>query len=283
MLTNIQEKVVSMGESCTLNGILSIPQKENQHLPIVLLFNSGIMHHVGTCGLSLKLARQLAASGFTCLRFDFSGIGDSEPRSDGLPFELSCSIEAIEVMDFLQENYKSEKFILYGLCSGADASYYTALKDDRVIGIVQVDPYCYPTIRYKYHYYLPKILDMHRWYSYLAKKIGLIKQRKKSGYEVAGIHSKFFEAPDYTRDFPNKSEVEKGIKQLLSKKINILNIYTGNDIYNYKDQVFDSLNISKQTKEIDVLHLSHASHILSEPEIQRSVVESIVAWIKKII
>jgi pimeloyl-ACP methyl ester carboxylesterase len=85
------------------------------------------------------LCRQAADAGFYALRFDFSGIGDSEPRKDFLPFHKSCVLEVQEAMDFLSRTVKTEQFVLVGLCSGANACYFSALEDRRVAGGILIN------------------------------------------------------------------------------------------------------------------------------------------------
>jgi hypothetical protein len=75
-----REKVVRFGREAKLVGILSEPQGAagSAREPMVLLVNSGILHRVGACRFHVRLARRLAEDGVSALRFDFSGIGDSE-------------------------------------------------------------------------------------------------------------------------------------------------------------------------------------------------------------
>src|SRR5690606_19688858 len=87
--------------------------------PLVLVLNSGIIHRVGANRMSVALARRLAADGHDVVRFDLSGIGDSESRVDGLP-PLDAGLADIrEVIDSLEAARQARRFVLAGLCSGA--------------------------------------------------------------------------------------------------------------------------------------------------------------------
>ena len=99
----IREKVVRFGKSSPLVGIASEPPASRvaPEKPAVLLLNSGILHRVGACRFHVSLARRLAEQGTHALRFDFSGIGDSEVRRDDLSFERSAILEVREGMDHL--------------------------------------------------------------------------------------------------------------------------------------------------------------------------------------
>lgn len=124
-----------------LVGIMTAPSKRPDYGPgpAVILLNSGIIHRVGPGRICVKIARELAAAGFTTLRFDFSGMGDSLVRHDALPFEKSAVEEVQHAMNFLQVKAGSDWFILVGGCSGAYLSLETACHDPRVTGAILIN------------------------------------------------------------------------------------------------------------------------------------------------
>lgn len=108
--------------------------------PAVILLNAGILHHVGPNRAFVRIARRLAALGLVVLRFDFSGIGDSLPREDNLPFERASLQEVQHAMATLHDLAGSTQFVLMGLCSGANVSFRAAQSDPRVVGAVLINP-----------------------------------------------------------------------------------------------------------------------------------------------
>ncbi len=135
---HLTEESVQFGESGALVGVLTRPldAHANPKSPAFLILNSGIAHRVGTGRLYVRMARYLAARGYMCLRFDFSGVGDSLVRTDGLPFEEGFVHDTREAMNYLQKSEGIERFVLTGICKGGDVSFYTATRDERVAGIV---------------------------------------------------------------------------------------------------------------------------------------------------
>ena len=132
------------GETKSLVGILTTPGKaasnaDTTNLPAVILLNAGIIHRVGPHRLYVKMARRLAAMGFVVLRFDFSGVGDSKVRHDNLTFERSTISEAQDAMNYLSAERGISRFVLAGICSGADVSLKTACCDPRVVGAVLIN------------------------------------------------------------------------------------------------------------------------------------------------
>ena len=139
------EIALRFGEEQRLFGVLTDPP-EGAARPgrtALLLLNSGILHHAGPSCLYVTLARRLAAEGHTVLRFDFSGVGESEPRRDGMPFEDSAVLEAKQAMDLLAATRGAERFVVAGICSGGVMSLRVALADARVVGAAMLNPQGY--------------------------------------------------------------------------------------------------------------------------------------------
>jgi len=116
-----------------------IPVANNTKLPAIIILNAGLLHRVGPNRLHVKIARKLANVGFTVLRFDFSGNGDSNARDDNIPFEQSAIDETQDAMDYLTYDKHIDKFILVGICSGADVAIRMVCCDNRVIGAIGIN------------------------------------------------------------------------------------------------------------------------------------------------
>jgi hypothetical protein len=87
----------------------------------------------------VTLARELARRGLWALRLDFSGLGDSPPRRDALPFAEASRREVMAAMDHLERTHGVRRFVPAGLCSGGDAALRVAASDPRVAGAVVVN------------------------------------------------------------------------------------------------------------------------------------------------
>ena len=137
----MNETVIQFSRTASLVGILGAPAPfaGGERLPAVVMLNAGIIHRVGPNRLYVKIARELAAAGFRTFRFDFSGVGDSEARSDGVPFESRSVEETQAAMDYLATARVLRCFVLLGLCSGANIAFRTARRDSRVAGIIGIN------------------------------------------------------------------------------------------------------------------------------------------------
>lgn len=180
----MREEAQLFGKYESIIGITTDPETPNG--TGVLLLNAGLIHRVGPNRLYVKLAREMAKMGFTVLRFDLSGIGDSKVRPDNLPFEKSNVDDTRQAMDYLQKTRGIEQFLLIGHCAGAVNSFWTSLEDTRVIGVgllnlesgdQQWDEYDYKrkVSRYYENYYGKAALtDSSRWKRLLTGQVDYV-------------------------------------------------------------------------------------------------------------
>jgi len=278
----MKEIALKIGQPTALTAIVNTPKQLDPDKPAVLILNSGIMHHVGSCRLSVKIARQLAKSNILSLRFDFSGIGDSENRSGTQSFHETSIAEITEAMDYLEKKRGIKKFIVFGLCSGADASYDIALVDQRVIAMVQIDPYCYRTWKWYIRHYGPKLLSLETWLHSLS--VRLKKQDKPLGFsESVDINN--LETASYVREFPERNEIASGLKALVNRNICMYSIITGgqSEIINHNSQFKESFSDVDFGNLLTVEYYPKMDHIITNPEYQRIVIDSICTWINRVI
>ena len=81
--------------------------------------------------------------GFTSLRVDLAGTGDSPPRP-GLTNQQSVAADFEEILGVLDSRPGRLPLVLGGLCSAADNAITLALKEPRVVGAFLLDPICFP-------------------------------------------------------------------------------------------------------------------------------------------
>lgn len=145
---DLTENALLFGRGRNLVGVVTRPSQVRPDLPAVLLLNAGSIHRVGPNRIYVRAARSIAARGRLVCRFDFAGLGDSVAAGDGAAmaggFEDRAAHEAGQVMDDLAERFGVEKFILVGMCSGADVGYRHACRDARVAGAVLVNGHLVP-------------------------------------------------------------------------------------------------------------------------------------------
>lgn len=136
----MRECAVRIVGDSTLIGVVTEPDRASKRQDIVvLLLNAGLLHRVGPNRLNVDISRDLAARGFLSCRFDFSGLGDSEPSTGGGTFQRASYSETGRVMEHFAQRFGVERFLLVAICSGADVALELAARDPRVVGAALIN------------------------------------------------------------------------------------------------------------------------------------------------
>lgn len=125
-------------------GILTQPT--SPAITVVVLLPAGLKYHVGPHRLNVKLARQLAAIGYTVLRVDPLGLGES----DGVlgPAPTRALWRMVEVGGFvddvllvcraLRDQFDGVPLVVGGLCGGAITAQLAAAEPCTIRGVISI-------------------------------------------------------------------------------------------------------------------------------------------------
>jgi pimeloyl-ACP methyl ester carboxylesterase len=126
-----------------LFGIVTEPYEGEKRRRAVILLNVGAEYHIGSNRMYVLLARRWARHGYTVLRLDLAGLGDSATRPQRPNNEVfpAAALEDIHVaVEFMRTNYGASEITLGGLCSGAYHSLRAAVAGFPVNRILVVNP-----------------------------------------------------------------------------------------------------------------------------------------------
>lgn len=275
----MREKAVRFGTSAPLIGVVTEPlgPAASPERPGVIFLNSGILHHVGACRLYVSAARALAAQGYTAMRFDHAGIGDSEVRREAMPFEPGAILDTRDAMGHLSSTKGIQRFVLMGLCSGADMSFRVASQDPRVVGLVQLDAWAYRTLGYYVRHYGKRARDLSAWTGFVRRKVrGVLA----SGPPAGGERGADTVGAEYRRRFPPRDEVARELRTLLDRGVQMLYLFSGGqeEHFNHRAQYRASFHDVDFRDQVHVEHLPDADHLFSGLEHQRFVIQAMTEW-----
>ncbi len=136
-----EESVVTIGPpGAELVGVLAQPaDRAATKAAGVVIVVGGPQTRVGSHRQFVLMARALAQAGYPCLRFDYTGMGDSPgPRPDferaGPDIRRACDALLAQVPGVT-------KIALWGLCDGATAALFYAVADERVAAVIAANPW----------------------------------------------------------------------------------------------------------------------------------------------
>lgn len=274
----MSERAIRFGTSAPLAGVLSEPAADSG-LPGVVLLNSGILHHAGASRIHVQLARALAAAGFPSLRFDFSGIGDSEVRRDTLPFRESAVAESRDAMDYLARMRGVDRFILIGLCSGADMGYHVSVADERVVGLAQLDAWAYRTRGWYVRHYGRRARSADAWKNVGRRVARRLRPATEPAEGSAAAADSTYIAPEYRRRLPPKADVVAGLRTLVERDVRLLYIFSGGqENYNHHGQFRAAFGEVPFGDLLRVEYVPAADHTFTGLEHQRFVEDTTLDW-----
>ncbi|HSD86117.1 MAG TPA: alpha/beta fold hydrolase, partial [Kofleriaceae bacterium] len=192
------EEPLVFGTTHRLFGILVKPVRDRARsdLPAIIMINAGTVHRIGPHRLYVELARELAELGFHVLRMDLSGIGDSPVASgdENLTYPATGLADCQAAMTALGERVGAQRFIFAGLCSGADITFQLGVKDDRVAGVVMMNPLTFcvqdPAFVEGYkgaRYYQNTFFNKWSWLRLLRGEVDLVRVAKMLAPKVKGL------------------------------------------------------------------------------------------------
>lgn len=167
----MREEAHRFGRERHLVGIAGLPGFAHGDTGVIVL-NAGLVHRIGPFRLHVELTRQLNAAGYPTLRFDMSTLGDSGATGGGMTRTQQVCADLDDAMALMKRSAGCERFVLVGLCSGAQNAHVVAATDPRVSGAVFLDGYAYRTLGYKLRHYLPRLADPGRWTRWLRGRAG---------------------------------------------------------------------------------------------------------------
>jgi pimeloyl-ACP methyl ester carboxylesterase len=278
----LKERVVRFGDSQSLVGIQTSPAAQvDASRPAILLLNAGIIHRIGAHRLNVKLARFFAGEGYTALRFDLSGIGDSPPSRSGAGFEMQAVHDIRAAMDFLQAETGAREFVAVGICSGADNAYAAAAHDERLRGLVMLDPYAYETPQAKIRFHFARSLQLRRWRRAGMRRLRLLRDRLFPSLASNTPPRKRIIA-NYVRTPPPLEEYGGNLARLVQRGVRIYMCYSRGmfALINASGQFFSTFRAYSLEKNVRVETLPEVDHTYTEIREQAALAKRVLAWIQ---
>ena len=280
----MKENVVRLGKAGHLVGIIAEPAITRGDVPAFILLNAGIVHRVGPNRLYVNAARALAEAGHPALRFDVSGLGDSEARRDGLSYQESRLVETREAMDHLETQQGVGTFVLLGLCSGADQAFRVACVDSRVVGVVLIDGYAYRTQKYYVVHYGRRLFRLSSWWNFATGRHPVWRALRDKLRNPRRDQSESHALERFVIDLPPRAEAEADLRTLIQRPVHMLVLYTGGQEgeYNYGAQFRDMFPSVPLGDQVRVLYWPSVDHTFTRARHQRELLDMIADWARGI-
>lgn len=263
------EKACQFGKGLHLEGVLTIADTSKKERPALILLSAGMLHKIGPSRLHPILARELATLGVHTLRFDMQGLGDSDPAPGQGTLQEQTRDSVLAAMDLITRETGVNRFVLGGLCSGAEDSFRIGSEDDRVVGLMLLDAHAYPTLGYKLH---------RLWYRIRRKPLHVLGWYLKRDASKASTDDEVAQRFGYI-EFPEKNVVVKSLKNMAMRGTKMLYIYSGAwDYFSYRRQFYRMFSGVDLGKVATVYHFKHQDHTITLRRDRNKLVDAIERW-----
>jgi pimeloyl-ACP methyl ester carboxylesterase len=263
----------ALGGGRHLLGVMTTPVAERKPLAI-LLFNAGVVHRIGPHRMNVKLARHLAGQGYTTVRFDLSGLGDSRVPLHAAPFRDQAVRDIREVIDYLAREEGLQQVALCGICSGAENAYATALADPRVVGVFLFDGYAYPTMKSRMIRQIARV-----------RSITMGKLKRRALTLVSAFrkkHSTRERAAGPLLPPPTQAEFAAGMQALIDRGVRVALAFSGSGEYRYTGQMRDCFGGHRFLDEIACHYTPDIDHLVTPLVAQQRFVALVDEWLATI-
>jgi len=274
------EEPLQFGEGGRLFGVLTMPSTPApsvRELPVFVFLSGGLLHRVGPYRLHVRLGRELALMGFSSLRVDLAGMGDSPPRA-GLTSRESVAADFAEILAALDARLGRPPLVLAGLCTGADNATHLALQEPRVVGMVLLDPICYPD--HGLNGFRARVLIAK--YASPARYIAWLKRRFKaltgpSGERHDGDNSV---DPLALRDLPTREQLRTAFRSISEREGWVLCVFTHYALgyYNQIGQMGRALGVDRYQQFCTEIFWPQVDHTYRLELHRRRVMEAVKTW-----
>lgn len=269
----MNEQAITFGESGALFGVLTIPVDHQATRPIVLIPSTGIDHRIGPGRLHVELARSLALRGYSSLRLDNAGLGDSERVPGRSNNAYSPDLRA--AMDLLDGHLNGAGYVIIGFGSGAHDAHQAARVDTRVVGLGFVDGYVYGTRRSWVNSALHQLGQIHPVTPMTTRPLS--KLTSPHGYALHGVGNddlRFFRVPP-------RRQMLGDLTDFIRREVALYYLYTGQTegSYTYAGQLLDGFPLLRGYARLNLQHAPELQYRYPTRQNREALVKLLSDWV----
>lgn len=271
----MRESVCKFGKNGHLFGVLTQPADDVrvEGAPIALILNAGIVHRIGPFRMNVDIARQLASIGYSTLRMDLSGLGDSGVRTGKMEIENRAELDVQDAMTHLSETTGTNKFVIVGLCSGAYNAHCVCVKDNRIVGAVFMDGIVFRTLGYFLRHKIGRLFKLRFW------RNAIKRRRLKRLRGTATDESSAFAESEFFGGELSKDKVIQDLAKLMNRGVQMLFLYTdGYDDICGRNQFREMYGLRPDDGQLQVEYYPKSEHTFRLTENRRTACDRVTSW-----
>lgn len=266
-------QLLTFGPDQQLVGILSGDPASSA--PVLVLPNAGLVPRAGPFRLHVELAERLSARGIRTFRFDMPGVGETPRLPDCSPTEAT-----IAALDHLSGRYGIERFVVGGICGAADVGWATAVRDQRVVGMLMLDGISHAG----FWFHFARIANALRrgplaWLAIARRLLRRTGAAAAIGAGTTAGANRLRSIPE-ERGWPAPAAARRQFAELVSRGIRSLWIYTGGyaDLFLHPRQFRALFGASAQSPCVSLRYWPDCDHTFYAGAHRERLVAAIGDW-----
>lgn len=272
-----REDVVDIDRTSPLVGIRTRPASDDgPERPTIVLLNAGILHHVGPNRLHVLAARRFAEAGYTTLRFDFSGLGDSARREQALERREAIAHDTQDIFDHARSRWGTRSFVCMGLCAGADNALRAAVRDPDVHGVVLLDASAWRTKGWQRRH-------LSRAMGHALTHPGTWPRRFRRLIVGEGPEQSAERPEQFRSGYLHRDEMAPDLRTLIERGVELCWIFTGawDAHINATEQLFELFPDVTFPDGMTLIRRAEADHTFSAPAERAWLLDQVVEWLAR--
>ena len=263
----MKEHVFRYGETKYGMGFVTMPD-DVEGAPVVVMFNAGLLHRAEPYRMNVLLCRQLAQIGYIAVRIDLSGKGDTPARAQ-MSNRESVALDWQFVKKSLQQMFGKRKYVLFGLCSGADNAIKIAAQDKDVSGLILLDPISRQDDSFRSRQLRAKITNPNKW----KNAFRTLPKRLKSKTEGTKFAVNL-------RDEPTDKDLDECCRNLIHRDGCILAIFSSYaaKYYNQVGQFCRAMSMEGLDRICEEVYWPEVEHLYPVQAHRDRLLERIAHW-----
>ena len=256
------ERIVAFGPGDRLSGVLTGQPKADGE--VLVLLNAGTMPRVGPFRLYVDLARQLAARGGAVFRLDLPGVGEAPLLSDQGELDVLAA-----ALDRLQSQFGCRRFAVGGICSASDVAWRLSERDQRVSGLLLLDP-----VAFRGGWYW-----LERWREFLSRSPRRSWQVLQRRLRPAAASTQ--PAAGDFRDWPTREQAHAHVASLAARGTRLLVVFTGSarERFLHRRQIVHSFGPAARSGALELHFWPGSDHLFYLRCYREALTAAIGRWL----
>lgn len=267
-----EETVLTIGApGSELIGVLARARASAEAATGVVIVVGGPQTRVGSHRQFVTLARALAQAGHACLRFDYTGMGDSPgPMPDferaGPDIRRACDA-------LLEAAPPCRRIVLWGLCDGATAALLYAASDPRIAAVIAANPWARSAATRSAAlvsgHYGSRLRSPEFWRKLATGKVAVVASAREAlGHAWRSWRTRASAVASDDAGLPSRLA-----RALASPRVPVRLQLSGNDLTATEFEIAMKATGALEGPGVSVLRLAQADHTFSAPEALQGVIE----------